>query len=279
MLTKQQINALFPRATQPHRDAFADKVAPLFKLHGLDRNLYRAHFFLAQIGHESGGLTIQRENMNYTTAARLVKIFKKYLPNEAAALPYVGQPEKLGNLVYANRMGNGNAASGDGYRYRGRGYVQLTGKDGYKEVGTRARLDLVGQPDLATGAESALKVALSFWDWKSANAVCDTGDFEAVTRRVNGGIIGWDDRLAWLDKVRRIVVDLPSRKGQPSVARLIELQKALRAEGYAEIGAADGVVGRRTMAAIVDWRAKKGLGSGALDDLLFESLGLDWPDR
>jgi putative chitinase len=275
MLTKQQINALFPRASQAHRDSFATKVAAAFKAHGIDRNLFRAHFFLAQIGHESGGLTVQRENMNYT-AKRLTVVWPKRFPDEATAAPYAGNAEKLGNFVYASRNGNGNEASGDGYRYRGRGYVQLTGREGYREVGKLAKLDLVGEPDLVISADNALEVALCFWDWKGANAVCDTGDFEAVTKKVNGGKIGWDDRLAWLDKVRRVVLELPSRKGQPPVAAIIALQKALRDQGYVAIGAADGVAGRRTMAAITDWRARKGLGPGGMDDLLFNSLGLDW---
>ena len=271
VLTRAQLNALFPRALPGHIDAFVERHEALFKKYALDRNLFRAHFFLAQIGHESGGLSVEAENLNYS-AERLMQVWPKRFPTLEAATPYARDPKKLGNFTYANRNGNGPAASGDGYRFRGRGYVQLTGRDGYREVGKIVDVGLEGSPDKAFAPKHALKVALGFWAWKNANAICDTGDFEKVTIAVNGGKIGWDDRLAWLDKVRRVLTALPSKKLQPDAALAILIQKALRAKGYDAIGAADGLIGQRTLAAIANWRAKKGLGAGLVDDLLLGSL-------
>ena len=213
--------------------------------------------------------------MTYTTAARLTVIFPKYFADEAAVAPYVGHPEKLGNFVYASRMGNGPPKSGDGYRFRGRGYVQITGRDGYRQVGRRSALDLVGQPDGAFAPANALKVALCFWDWKIANPLCDGGDFKAVTRRVNGGLNGWPDRVAWLDKVRRVLVTMPSVASPLSVATIIAVQKALRRLGYVAIGAADGLIGGRTRAAVLDWRLGHGLGEGGIDADVLHGLDVD----
>lgn len=273
LLTRAQLTALFPRALPGHIDAFVDQHELLFRSYGLDRNLFRVHFFLAQIGHESGGLSVESENLNYS-AERLMQVWPRRFPTMEAAAPFARNAEKLGNFTYANRNGNGAEASGDGYRFRGRGYVQLTGRDGYREVGKLSGVNLVDAPDRACAPEHALKVALGFWAWKEANALCDTGDFERVTIAVNGGKIGWDDRLAWLDKVRRVLTSLPSRRSQPDPAHVILIQKALRAKGYDSVGAADGLIGARTLSAIMDWRARKGLGPGMIDDRLFDSLGI-----
>jgi putative chitinase len=276
MLTKVQIKTLFPRASTAHGDSFFALHGALFTQFGIGQNLFRLHFFLAQIGHESGGLSIERENMNYS-AKRMTEVWPSRFPTEAAAAPYAHNPEKLGNFVYGGRMDNGPPASGDGFRYRGRGYVQLTGKEAYLDVGNACGLGLVADPDLVYTPANALRVALGFWKWKDANAVCDTGDFKAVTRKVNGGLTGFPDRLAWLDKVRRTVLTIPTRKVQPVAAVIILVQKALRNEGYTAVGAADGIIGARTMAALTDYRVKHGLGDGLIDGLLLDSLGVIYP--
>lgn len=276
MLTKVQIKALFPRANAANSDAFFTLHNDLFTEFEIWQNEFRLHFFLAQIGHESGGLSIERENMNYS-AKRMTEVWPSRFANEAAAAPFAHNPEKLGNFVYANRNGNGPPASGDGFRYRGRGYVQLTGREAYLDVGALCGLSLVDNPDLVFASSHALRVALGFWKWKGANHFCDTGDFEVVTRKVNGGKVGWKDRLAWLDKVRRTVLTLPNRKLQPVPALIILVQKALRMKGYTAIGAADGLIGSRTMAAINDYRAKSGLGAGIIDDFLVDSLSIVFP--
>lgn len=200
-MTETQLRKLFPNAKDATVTAFAAKSAALFKEFDLDDKRIRIEYFLAQIAHETGALTRSVENLNYT-AKRIKEIWPSRFPTLASAEPFANNPEKLANKVYANRMGNGPPESGDGYRYRGRGYIQITGKDGYRQTGLRAGLDLVANPEKAIETANALRVACAFWKWKDLNPLCDQRKFEEVTRRINGGLIGLDDRLEWLKKVR-----------------------------------------------------------------------------
>ena len=154
-----------------------------------------AHFF-AQTSHESGGFKSLSENLNYS-ADGLVKIFRKYFPDVAAA-PYARNPEKIANKVYGGRMGNGDEASGEGFMYRGRGAIQLTGKDNYaafaKAIG---RPDVLTNPDIVSG-ELAFESAMFFFDKNKLWDICDKGindeTITALTKRINGGTIGLEDR-------------------------------------------------------------------------------------
>ena len=119
------------------------------------------------------------------------------------AKKYERNPEKLANFVYGGRMGNVNP--GDGYKFRGRGYIQLTGRETYREVGKIAGLDLENDPELASKPENAIRIACAFWTWKKINPTCDTGDFTAVTKKINGGTNGLTDRLDWLTKVQKVL--------------------------------------------------------------------------
>jgi putative chitinase len=204
MVTEAQLRKLFPGAKEATVKAFAAKSKALFKEFGISDKTIRKEYFLAQIAHETGGLTRSIENLNYS-AQRLTEIWPTRFPTLASAQPYANSPEKLANKVYADRMGNGPPESGDGYRYRGRGYIQITGKDGYRQTGLRAGLDLVSSPERAVAIEDALRVACAFWKWKDLNPLCDKRAFEEVTRRINGGLIGLDDRLEWLKKVRSVL--------------------------------------------------------------------------
>lgn len=201
MVTESQLRKLFPTAKDATVRAFAAKSAALFKEYGLSENRLRLEYFLAQIAHETGGLTRSVENLNYT-AKRITEIWPTRFATLVSAEPFANNPEKLANKVYADRMGNGPPESGDGYRYRGRGYIQITGKDGYRQTGLRAGLDLLEKPERAIATEQALRVACAFWKWKALNPLCDIRNFEEVTRRINGGLIGLDGRLNWLKKVR-----------------------------------------------------------------------------
>jgi putative chitinase len=157
----------------------------------------RLAHFLAQCGHESGGFKATSENLNYS-AKGLVGTFKKYFPTEAVALPYERKPEKIANKVYANRMANGSEASGDGYRFRGRGYIQLTGKDNYTQFGKAIGEDILSNPDVVSGKYALLSAAW-FWSKNGLNNLSDGGANDAVvttiTKRVNGGTIGLADRI------------------------------------------------------------------------------------
>jgi putative chitinase len=266
------VRALYPRAAEAHTDQFAERAPALldrFRINGPTR----LEFFLAQIGHESGGLTITTENMNYR-AKRIREVWPKRFPTEQSARPYEGNPEHLANAVYAGRMGNGPPESGDGWRYRGRGYIQITGRDGYQSVGDIAELDLVSQPDLAADPENALLVACSFWQWKRLNDLSDSGDFEKVTRRINGGTTGMTDRRAWLNKVRRTLASPPMVNEQPPAEKIIAIQRALQSRGYKEVGAADGIIGPNTIAAVTRFRSDQRLPVGQIDDELTTALEL-----
>jgi putative chitinase len=157
----------------------------------------RLAHFLAQCGHESGGFKATSENLNYS-AKGLNGIFKKYFPTLDSALPYERKPEKIANKVYANRMANGSEASGDGYKFRGRGYIQLTGKDNYTQFGKAIGEDMTVNPDAVSGKYALLSAAW-FWSKNGLNNLSDGGATDAVvttiTKRVNGGTIGLADRI------------------------------------------------------------------------------------
>jgi putative chitinase len=162
----------------------------------IDTALRLSHF-LAQCGHESAGFKAIQENLNYG-AKGLLGIFKKYFPTEAKALQYERKPEKIANLVYGSRMGNGDEVSGDGYKFRGRGYIQLTGKNNYVAFGKAINEDIAVNPDLVATKYPLLSAAW-FWSSNSLNALADKGaddaSVTAITKRVNGGTIGLPDRI------------------------------------------------------------------------------------
>jgi putative chitinase len=273
MLSRNVLAQLYPRASAVHLDAFADNSDDLFNQFGIAKNETRLHFFLAQIGHESGGLSITEENLKYR-AERIVEVWPSRFASVEEARSFANNPQKLANNVYSGRMGNGDSDSGDGWHFRGRGYIQITGRDGYRRVGQIAGLDLEASPDLAADSEHALLTTCAFWEWKRINEVCDTGDYVAVTRKINGGVNGMVDRRAWLDKVRRTFAEPPNEATQPPAQDVIAVQRALQAKGYKEIGAADGIIGPRTIAAITRFRQENGLPAGMIDRRLRVALGL-----
>lgn len=159
-------------------------------------NVLRLAHFLSQCGHESGGFKAVKENLNYS-ADGLGKIFPKYFGNGLNE-SYARQPEKIANRVYANRMGNGDESSGDGYKFRGRGFIQLTGKTNYAAFDKKVDEDILANPDLVA-TKYPLASAAFFFDSNNLWTICDKGSDEAtitsVTKRVNGGTIGLADRI------------------------------------------------------------------------------------
>ena len=194
MITVEQFNDMFPK----NKNAQSWTTAMVAVLPTYDINTpERIASFLAQCGHESGGFTVLQENLNYS-AEGLNKIFKKYFPTLESAQPYARKPELIANKVYANRMGNGDEQSGEGYRYRGRGPIQLTGKDNYTACSDFLFQDdtLLKDPDMLLDPEYALHSACWFW-WKNdLNTFADSADLLTMTKRINGGTIGLDDRIA-----------------------------------------------------------------------------------
>jgi putative chitinase len=160
--------------------------------------------FIAQIAHESGGLTRFVENLNYS-AQRLCQVFPKRFPSLAAAKPFDRNPEKIANSIYANRLGNGDPASGDGFRYRGRGVIQLTGRSNYREFGKTLGIDLEGDPDTAASPAVAFRTAAAFWKSRGCNELADKGDFKGVTLKINGGTIGLDERMKLFNLAKSVL--------------------------------------------------------------------------
>jgi putative chitinase len=177
-------------------DSVINQIPGIQEKFGVNTPLRLAHF-LAQCGHESGGFRITQENLNYS-AKGLQGIFKKYFPSEALALDYAKKPQKIANRVYGGRMGNGNEASGDGYKFRGRGYIQLTGRDNYKAFDAAVEDNILENPDLVA-SKHALASAAWFWNKNKLNQLADKGAVTEVvtmiTKRVNGGTIGLPDRI------------------------------------------------------------------------------------
>ena len=184
-----KLNGKLPQAVLNELPLVMDKF-------GISNPTRLAHF-LSQVAHESGNFKFVNENLNYG-AKGLMGIFKKYFPTQALATSYERKPEKIANKVYANRMGNGDEASGEGYKFRGRGYIQLTGKDNYKAFSDFIAEDCIANPDLVATKYPLTSAAFFFhknklWD------ICDKGHSHeivtAVTKRVNGGTIGLEDRI------------------------------------------------------------------------------------
>lgn len=150
--------------------------------------------FIAQCAHESGNFRVLRENLNYK-AASLVKTWPNRFPSMEIAQQYANKPEKIANKVYANRMGNRDEASGDGWRYLGRGLIQLTGKENYQWFAASLGMDVEDLPEYMGTFEGAVQSACFFWENNNLNVEADAGDIKTMTKKINGGYIGLEDRI------------------------------------------------------------------------------------
>lgn len=163
----------------------------------------RVSAFMAQCAHESQNFKVLKENLNYR-ANSLYKTFRKYFPSIAVAKEYELKPEKIANKVYASRMGNDNEASGDGYRYRGRGLIQVTGKDNYTLFAESIETPLSEIPDYLQTFEGAVQSACWFWEQNNLNTFADARDIVNLTLRINGGTIGLEHRMELYNRAKRI---------------------------------------------------------------------------
>lgn len=168
--------------------SYADRI----ESEAADRNFNKQQMcmFLAQTGHESAGFTRFVENLNYSKKA-LLTTFPKYFPTETIAEVYARKPEKIANKIYANRMGNGSTCSGDGWKYRGRGIIQITGKNNYRKLEYDTNIQCVKDPDILLNSLESVKSAFWYWD---INNLASISDINLVTRKINGGLNGIDDR-------------------------------------------------------------------------------------
>lgn len=204
--TEKKLATLFPKNKQIHEwyEAMAD-ILPDFEINTVSR----VAAFLAQCGHESAGFTTLKENLNYS-ADGLNKIFPKYFIKAGRdANQYARNPEKIANVVYSNRMGNGDEASGDGWKYRGRGPIQLTGKDNYRKFANDYFEDpetLLNDPDLLIDhIPTSLLAAVWFWQKNNLNKEADAHDIKTMTRKINGGYIGLEDRIHHYEQAMKVL--------------------------------------------------------------------------
>ncbi len=189
-LTKEQLKELLPK--NPYIDQWHKALSQLLPDYEINTP-QRIAAFIAQCAHESGGFIFLTENLNYK-AESLVKVFPKYFKDLATAKAYEKKPEKIANRIYANRMGNGDELSGDGYKYRGRGLIQLTGKTNYSWFAASLEITPEEASEYTQTFEGAAQSACWFWETNKLNEFADKGDILGMTKKINGGTIGLEDR-------------------------------------------------------------------------------------
>lgn len=210
MLTLKQFKEFAPHTKYPEHwhDAL---FAPQKELNGstllndYDINTpVRVAAFMAQAHHESGGFVYLSENLNYSYKG-LMKTFPKYFPDEATAKAYANKPEKIANRVYANRMGNGDEASGTGWLHAGRGIIQLTGAENYRNFAMSLEISVKEASEYMQTFEGAAQSACWFWETNNLNKFADSGDFITLSKKINGGTKGMEDRELQHARIRRIL--------------------------------------------------------------------------
>ena len=193
-LTKEQLKQLLPK--NPYVDYWHKALTQLLPDYEINTP-QRVAAFVAQCAHESGGFMVLTENLNYRWQS-LRKVFPRYFPDDAIAQDYANRPNKqeaIANRVYASRMGNGDEASGDGWRFRGRGLIQLTGRHNYTWFAASLEISPEEATEYLTTFEGAAQSACWFWENNKLNQWADKGDILTLTKRINGGTIGLDDRI------------------------------------------------------------------------------------
>lgn len=177
----------------PHAEHWYNALCQILPDYDID-TAERMAAFLAQTAHESGGYRAIKENLNYR-AVTLRKVFPRYFPTDELAAQYANKPEQIANKVYGNRMGNGPEESGDGFRYCGRGLIQLTGKDNYTRYAQSLEISVEEASEHLLTFEGCVQSAAWFWEANNLNRWADTGDILTLTKRINGGTIGLEDRI------------------------------------------------------------------------------------
>ena len=207
MITIELLRAICPKTRAATLEKYVYPLNDITQYYEITNTPQRLAGFLAQIAHESGGFNFVKENLNYG-AKGLMTTFKKYFPTEELAKQYERKPEMIANRVYANRMGNGPESSGDGFRFCGRGLIQLTGRHNYTRFASDLDLSIDDTVAYMETPEGACSSAGWFWDNNSLNVYCDRGDFIGLTKRINGGTIGLPDRQHHFEVAMKILQGL-----------------------------------------------------------------------
>ncbi|MFT5645398.1 MAG: putative chitinase [Aureispira sp.] len=202
MITKDNFRTIIPDVNWKYAEKYLSLLDITLPQYGIDTSLRKAHF-LAQITHESGGFKFTTENLNYSGNA-LYSVFRKYFPTLDSTVDYQRKPEKIANKVYANRLENSEEASGDGWRFRGRGLIQLTGKANYHSFSIATNQNFIKNHDLVATPEWALASACWFWKKNGINKYADADDIHMVTKRINGGFNGIEIRQHFLDEYKKL---------------------------------------------------------------------------
>lgn len=269
MLTAEQFKDLFPNCKDP--EGWVEAMEEVFPEYEINTP-QRIAAFIAQCGHESGGWRTFSENLNYSAKA-LDAVFPKYFKRAGRdAEEYHRQPEKIANVVYANRMDNGDTESGDGWRYRGRGPIQLTGKANYTAFSEDMDVDVVDDPDqVSEDKKIALMSAIWFWNKNGLNKYADSGDIKTMTKRINGGYIGLEDRIHhWEEALKALGEEAGDHDSDVDDDDHVDaedygtLKKGMRGEGVQAMQEAlgldaDGIFGPGTERALKKWQEENGL--------------------
>jgi len=189
--TKEQLQSII--GNNSNLDGWYEALSSVLPEYEID-SPQRVSAFIAQCTHESGGFKRLKENLNYKWES-LRKVFPKYFPTDELAQEYAHKPEQIANRVYGGRMGNGDESSGDGFRYCGRGLIQLTGRNNYTKFAESIGMAVEEVPALLETFEGAVKSACWFWKTNNLNQYADAGDILTMTKRINGGTIGLEDRI------------------------------------------------------------------------------------
>ena len=253
MITEAQFTAMFPKAGTTWVEPL-NKILPKYGIN----TTARIAGFLSQVGHESGGFTTLEENLNYS-AAGLTKTFGKYFKNRDVNA-YAKKPEAIANLVYGSRLGNGDEASGDGYRFRGRGLIQLTGRENYTKFGASISKTAEEVIEYIKTPAGAIESACWYWATRSLNKIADAADVEAMSKAVNGGTIGLTERKALYARITSILSAIAPSESKP----VTTLSRGSRGPAVAELQeslglAADGIFGLFTEMSLKAWQQKNGM--------------------
>ncbi|UZJ58541.1 glycoside hydrolase family 19 protein [Pseudomonas sp. KU26590] len=200
-MTTQQLLQILPNAG-PQAGIFVSALSAAMGKYQITTPA-RSAAFIAQVGHESAQLTAVVENLNYSAQA-LQKTWPSRFSAEVASA-CARQPEKIANIAYASRMGNGALGSGDGWKYRGRGLIQVTGKSNYQKCGDALGMDLITKPELLQEPANAAMSAAWFWYANGLNALADAGDLQSITRKINGGLNGYADRAEIYERALKVL--------------------------------------------------------------------------